>query len=471
MTTSPVSSGSNASYTTPQSVKDREALREEADAILNAGKKQEKPVYKNENERKRARIEELMTDMGKMKGDLDGKISSALRSMGVSTEIMKDLKIEIGSDGKVVVGGLKDETLAKQIQHRLREERSLLGDLHKYQKAERELAAEMGGTAWNDIKKATLQSNGSPDLTDIIENNPFLKDASDLAYGLAATFSREDVDFHHDRKGVANPVGALKNLMTDAKGRINELFNQENTKATEYSKTGGIAAMSLDNVRVTMSSNGDIKIEGKFSEDEDMNRRAEAIVRAELGKIMGAEGTGKENTLQTAARELAFKHQAEHGFIVEDKTVVMELSGGGSKAYIETETGGDTLKDSIKKEALRYYRETRGIENARVNLDGLDVDGSGKLVLKNSENSDANAQALVDELNQILTTGPELYTDIQQVTGLFMATKIKEIMSYGAKGKDDYSGHEFMEYREKTFRDEAEATVKKNRMPGIEVYG
>lgn len=436
-------------------------------------------------------IREKMQAVLSKKKRLDSKLKNVLSSMRIDENLQKDLKIEVDSKGKVVVGGIEDTALARKIEKELNKDKDFANEFKSYAKIEQDLSVELRketGMSLKDFTRVNLSQgiyaerqgltdeSGETGMTgfDVDRDAPQdevtkMLDRAKLAMGsdlfLAepglmdmaleiASFS--GANFSSETQGVADPKSALTSLLNNAKTDIQAQFDLYNKKVAPKGATSPeqeyARQLSLNNVEIGITADGNISIKGNFASDATANADAEAMVREILEKMIHEdEAFGMESVFTTASRQMLANHKDE--FSAEnDGAVRAILKNGVADAYIHSEGAVMAAKGGIQGEAAAYLQSKL---DAEVGEDDLEVSDTGRITLSAAYQGDQADRIRValngfnNRIADLLYKKPDSIDDsVEDDTRAKNVAKfIKEMAAYrpgGLTGRYGY-GAEFAE--------------------------
>ncbi len=351
---------------------------------------------------------EIIKKLKEEKQSLNEIIKKAAQGVGLSESEVKNLKIEVDSSGKIVVGGISDVKKAKELQSRLNEQSGLANRFKNYQDNEHTLHTifeknkigginlASGAKGLDNIKEIAKSGQTPEDLGSLMDD-PLAVAALDL-YAISGP------DFSYGSKGVADPSSALNKELDKAKKKIEEMFNNANMRAEQLASQVGnrnefpaSEKMSLSGATIKISADGSINIEGRFAQSNSANSEAETLVRMALNDMMQNGEDGSESVFATASRQLLVNHDDKYGEEA-GTTVVMEIGSQTTKAYIVNPAKTLKMDSDIKSTAAKYLSQEAGISIA---ADMISVDDNGKISFNGSTaNVDScQAEKLIDQLN------------------------------------------------------------------------
>lgn len=113
------------------------------------------------------KIKTLAQSLNDKKSDIDGRVQDALDKVGYKAGVNDTLKIDVDNSGKIIVSGVKDRNMAKQIEQELNKDKTLGKDIKDF-RFER-------NTFSGELKKATGSS-----LEDLSRRKKSLEDEQQL---------------------------------------------------------------------------------------------------------------------------------------------------------------------------------------------------------------------------------------------------------------------------------------------------
>lgn len=359
-------------------------------------------------------IRELVSE----KKNIKSIINSAAKKAGISSGDLGKLKIEVDSSGKVLVGGLDDTALTEKLQNALNEESGFGLRLKEYQNSEEKLYSDVvhkkifaaGGQSPGSTANSEIDVVGMDLLEQMVKEEGI--DNLDglgpnvLAYAAAELFRDTTVsaDFSHKDKGLENPGATVHKELDRVEWAIEkelENINLSNRMAALNKDQAVADVVSMDNIKITLNENGEIKIEGKFSS----SGAADSEARARVGQILqeefaGQTANGGESNLTTALRQLRLDHDEEFGESTYAKTGSVTFDGKTSETFVDSPEAQMAIQKEMADAVTQAVKNETGVE---LEDGALAVTEEGKVVLKKippALDDAQNVRDFIDSLNR-----------------------------------------------------------------------
>ncbi len=229
-------------------------------------------------------FQNLMDKVKRSKSEITTRIKSVLDGKNIGLADKDKLKIEVGKNGKIVVGGGADAQTARRMEKALNAENGLADAILAYQKDEKQLSAqtmdytgcslyELTSTTMGKVNeriRGEVESTVKSKLnTDFYTNFGFLGDDE----AIISRFDAEQlaftggIDFSGEVNVMSDPEGNIKNCMNNLADSINEAFGSLNEEIIKRFDAQGIKLdkatreqllLDLKKVQITVNSDGDI---------------------------------------------------------------------------------------------------------------------------------------------------------------------------------------------------------------------
>lgn len=323
-------------------------------------------------------FQDLMDKVKRSKSELTSRIKSVLDSKSISLVDRDALKIEVGKNGKIVVGGISDAQTARRVEKALNGENGLADAILAYQKDEKQLSAqtkEYTGCSLYELTSTTMgkvnerirseveSSVNSKLNTEFYTNFGFLGDDEEIinrfdAEQLAFT---SGIDFSAEVNVMSDPEGNLKSCMNDLAGSIKEEFASLNDKIVKRFEAQGVKLdkgtreqllLDLKKVQISVNSDGDITINGTLSSDEETNAKGIALIeKLAYAMLTDTSNSYHVNIFSAASQSLLQRHAEQNGGDKYD-LVVTELTAGNRVNIRTTESQNKNSKYTDTKDVL-----------------------------------------------------------------------------------------------------------------------
>ena len=301
----------------------------------------------------------LMDTVKRQKSGVMSRIESVLEKNGIDLAGLGKLKIEVDKSGRVVVGGIKNKNMAANIQKALNQEKGLAAEIAEYRKNEKELSRQVKDYTGCTLYQLTMTARGdvSEDIRSEVEQDGKYYMGADYymklgflgstrsfinADDVAALSFEGNIDFSGEISVMTDPEGEIRNAMDGMFGKIRDAFDVVNSKLLDSLEGAGaevdgenISKRLLDanKASITVDSRGQVKVEGRLSDDDAINRRGLEIIERLAKEMLLEVGTNSYGVnLFTAA---------SHGLI--DRK--MREEGGGSDARVVARMENGTVRD------------------------------------------------------------------------------------------------------------------------------
>lgn len=404
-------------------------------------------IYNAQNGEREERAMALLKELIPLRNSISSAIKSALKNSGLGSVDANKLKIEIGSNGKIMVGGIKDKKKLQEIQEALNKTSGLAGQIKDYQNKEKLLKADVA-----DIERIDPDGGkrGVELIEEIVRNGEFDENGFTTAtferplyYAIAELYRDDGPDFSSTSKGVADPVGTLDKEFSRAKQKITEQFQMENDRAKAAAEKSGkpesADVISMQNVKIIISPEGQIIFEGRFAKSDAANSAAEAMARMVLEDEMNKDSEGADR-ISTAMLSLEMQHDEAFGKS-DGKKAEIQISDSGVSSYITDPAGIEKAKGDIRQNAASFLSSQLG---AAFSEKDFSVNEKGVISLTSVPKGASREQAdkLIAEINKSIAdsgdpaaapggpTGPEVDR---------IAKGVKQMKSYGPEGDRSYT--------------------------------
>lgn len=408
------------------------------------------------------------------KADIDSHIRAVLKAKGIKYGTGDKMKIEIDDEGKAVVGGIKDAKTARAIEEAINNEKGLAEKIDKYQSAEREVSRDLkkatgqnladfkayvesyqknwyssisrkeDGTFCTPAEMANLEGHdlffADPELTDMIREH--IGNASGL-------------DISADSKILVNPENSMENDVQSIMREIDLEFKEHNRRLMEMAEEMGLTPeeveerkLSVAGVKVTVSTDGTVVIEGATAKDKDADQGGKNIIESVFARsIQTNPVTQEQDPFATTADHILRLYEEEFS---EDKHNEREVKVVWEKGM------ADTFVASPKREAelVEGINEAVGVmmKERGVDIDGLDlefdIDKNSKILLVNPPEDEMLAkqvEAALESINITLegteaATPEEMEGESLGNTAQRLKSMTKELTTIRPWGKSELTG-------------------------------
>lgn len=366
-------------------------------------------------------------------------INRLAEKAGISSGDLAKLKIEVDDSGKVLVGGLADTKMTKKLQEALNEETGFAARLRSYQRREESLYANVISSGIFDMFR--MGAGGEVDAVGMdlleemvaeqgIENLDGIG-ASTLAYACAELFRDNTVsaDFSHKAKGLADPGATIHSELGKIENTISkelENINLQNRMASTNRTQALEDVVSMDNVKITLTENGEIKIEGSFSQsgaaDSEARAKAVEILQKEL---FGQTDNGGESALLTAMRQLRLDHDEKFGDSGYAKTGSVTFDGKKSETFVDSPEAKLALQNEMTDAVVQAVKDETGVS---LEAGAITVNEEGKIIASElPPSADAKKiHAFIDSINAIMEQESDVISEEEQLARENDGSIIKE---------------------------------------------
>lgn len=397
----------------------------------------------------KARLQELT----KQKNKIYNNVNSVLEKKGIKLTKNDKLKLEIGSKGEILVGGVADAETAKAIEKALNEDKDLAKQIKKNRNEELSISGEleditgMSLTSYKrrlgDVQNGRLDGTPfnmttgeyyTPDELMRFEDQELFSIDPDFVDEISEYIAiDEKCDISTASNLLANPEEAMKGIVTNIIGGIKEAFEAENKKTLEDIKDLPIRTkedqewvdglmMSLEDVDIQIDNDGNISIEGDAAEDSRKNTMAlEIIEQAIKSTLQDNPVTGEKSDYSIATERLVNLYEDQFALYGSDATAVSSITGGNVlsiESHISNPEREAELNDEIKED-VNAALEKMGLQ-AGLDLD-VEIDDDGKIVIANmpeDEKLQQQISQLVDVLNAKVEIASPNKDDASSLEGL-----------------------------------------------------
>lgn len=378
------------------------------------------------------KIKALAQSLNDKKKDIDTRIQDALDKVGYSAGVNDNIKVEVDSGGKIVVSGVKDRTVAKQIEQELNKDKDLGKDIKNF-RLER-------GTFSSELKKATGQS-----LEDLQRRKKSLDDPKELSMALMAANSLEnqdagftaedlreytdismlaeddelmglvrsftesgDVDYATNKPGLADPLGTIERTGRSIMSNIAYNFKEYNKAIRMMWKDDEEEIqkrlLHIEDFQMRVGPNGEIAVEGKFAKEPESNQDAIEIIERELeNAYMGDEFSATDSPLKTAMDRFMELHEDNFGDTDEFQHQLgfdIKNNGRSIEAYAYSPEAEAASTAEISASTTKYL-EASGISKEKAQQLEFEVDDEGKIALATPVADEALAEQVEELLGEL----------------------------------------------------------------------
>lgn len=319
----------------------------------------EKTMVPGSKEQKK--FKELLEKVKSLKSEITSQIEDVLERSGLSPAAVGKMKIEVDRSGKIVVGGIENEKALRAVENALNREKGLGKKILQYQGEEKNLSQEVKSYTGASLYELTQTWKGdvSERIFDAVEaNRPagqakylnadyygrlgFLGTTRDtvLSTDDVGALSFGDIDFSGEISVMAEPEKSIKDSLQGVCDAIQSAFDSLNGELIERMRAAGVSAdderaarslLSLDNISITVDSDGGIRIEGMLADDEAAHKAGLELVEKLVREMLSStsDNSYHVNTFLASSRNLADRHGAALGGDAgKHVRVVGEIRGG-----------------------------------------------------------------------------------------------------------------------------------------------
>jgi hypothetical protein len=266
-----------------------------------------------------------------------GRIASLMSKPGTQRGALDQLKVEIDSAGKAIVGGITDVKAARALEKAINSDKKLLNDIIAYQEEEKLLSDDMQkvtGTSLkayadridaaqrNDAKGAKIFFNlDNGEFSSSPESAIALKD-QDL-YAVDSEFAAM-ISERYAAGSAAMDISGQNNILEDAEGTVNRMMTKVtgNIAQAFYDMNKGIrmgagdmpdptqyledSLVDLNRLKISVDNAGNVTVEGTASKNNAETDKAAKKIIAEMfeTELKANPATGEQHDFKTAATYL-----------------------------------------------------------------------------------------------------------------------------------------------------------------------
>jgi len=383
-------------------------------------------------------LKDRFAELTNQRDGITAKLQKLTKSLGIHVGFTDRLKVEIGSNGKAIVGGISDAKKAKELENAINKDGAFLKEIQSFQKEEADISTELRSLTGKSLKDFTkriseLQKGGGMNVVH-----------SD---GLNHVYSREDCIALRDQDlyVVDNEFGTMinkyitgqdvreadftgsNNILEDADSAVNrrvkdvlndvgKYFSRHNeymrklyTDPEELEKH----LASLKNLAVRVDSSGNVEIEGQACKDAntdlDVKKGAKEIFNQAL---QTNPYTSEKDDFFIAAQHLENKYDLAFDGKDKDRKLVTTFQDGKIESRLSSPEEEENLDANIAIEAKAALTDM-GIDGESYDIG---VDEKGKIVVHNMPQGDMESKILKNAL-QVLNDKVEKRTN-SDYTGL-----------------------------------------------------
>ncbi len=370
---------------------------------------------------------------------IQAKLQKFARANGVKLDSGDQLKVEISSEGKVLVGGIKDAKQARKLEEAINKDHKLVDAIKTYQNEEMSIS--------HALETATGKSLGYyKSRIDDLQKGGWLDNLSgdgDMVYSSEQAIALKDQDLYivDDEFGTmisefyAQPSGAdisggnniLEHADDVVESEFNSIMKDVNAYLADVNKSvrkkygdpeeAKLHLVSLSNVSIRLTSDGNVTIDGSFSESGSYDNTMKNAITSIFNKALESNPqTGWKTDFAIASQYL--EGQYDFAFDGEDKNRKVEVAyeDGKVKSRLSSPKEEERLNEEIADEAKAALTEMG------VNADSLEiiVNEGGKLAVANMPQNKQEADVLKHALdtlnNKVKERSKEDYNNLDNAT-------------------------------------------------------
>ncbi|MCD7897164.1 MAG: hypothetical protein LUG50_10915 [Planctomycetaceae bacterium] len=360
------------------------------------------------------------------KNDLDSHVQAVMRKAGINLSSADGLRLEVGSDGTIYAGGIKDPKKRKAVEAALNKEKGLAKKIQEHAKDMRSLNATLREetildmnilgrvAAGEDINLYGLGLDKLPnlemDLDSELQAFELFSGDPEMVDLLKEYTGASRVTVTADASANADPEGTLRKLGKDAKAGIQRAFDGYNDRLAETMGAAGafddefMAKHSLDlsGVSITVDSNHQIVIEGTVADDPRSDAEGKRIIEEAMQEMMAQQDdTWTYSVFDEAAGRALMECSDSFGpDAAPDAAVVLEIGANAP--------GGSVRLSSPEKE--QEIREDVALEVNTLLSDmdidvgdgfEVDVDENGTITITNLPEDELEREKILQALEMI----------------------------------------------------------------------
>ncbi len=378
------------------------------------------------------KIKERAKAVTEKKMDIDARIKDALDNAGYTANVHDNLKIEVDNSGKIVISGIKDRNMAKQIEQELNKDKKLAKDIKDFRMERSNLSVALKketGQSLDDLQRRRKELDDPPRLTlalinanhpekegpkttkdDLLAFNDVSLLAEDeelmgLVRGLVAP---ADMDYAAEKPGLVDPVGTLertgRNIMQNVSYRFQEYNNAVRDKWKNDEEEIQRRVLRIEDFHMRVGMNGEIAVEGKFAQDPESNQAGINIIKSELeDTFIGYDFGADDSPLKTTMGRFFELHEDNFGDTDEfDHQLGFEIKNGGRsiEAYAYSPEAEAASTAEISASTTKYL-EASGILKDKAQQLEFEVDEEGKIALTTPIADAELAEQVADLLDEL----------------------------------------------------------------------
>ncbi|MDR0868371.1 MAG: hypothetical protein LBP75_07870 [Planctomycetota bacterium] len=345
------------------------------------------------SEAARALLEKLNT----VAAGLNKQIAAVLEKNDLKLSANERLRIEVNADGKIFVGGIKDAAQVNAIEKALNAEDGLGAQINDYKKDYQEASGILEKIAGKGLSQLTRDPGGA---TNFLRDNP---EIGKLIKKLAADNALSTGSI------LTNPEGALKDLLTAARGKIQSAFGEYNDDLFDKMRKNHIPLgdnfnrdfmLDLHSLAVSFTNAGEREI--SVGGDKRTAANGEAIVKKILDEVLRTtDATGEVEIFTAATERLLLNYENVFGEPAGDDTRInLQLEAGWGAVGISSPAKEKEIAENISQESNRLLRRLGAEFDEPL---AVEVDDQGKLRVTNLPTGAAQRQSILSALAIINT--------------------------------------------------------------------
>ncbi len=363
------------------------------------------------------------------KKDLDSHVQAVMRKAGINLSSADGLRLEVGSDGTIYAGGIKDPKKRKEVEAALNKEKGLAKKIEQHAKDMRSVNATLREetildlnvlgrvAAGEDVNLYSLGLDRLPnlqlDLDSELQAFELFAGDTEMVNLLKEYTEPSRVTVTSDASANANPEGTLLDLGRETKIGIQMAFDDYNNKVMEnMGPTDSFDnefkqkyLLDLSNVSITVDSNHNIVIEGTVAEDPKADADGKHIIESFMkGMMEQQDDTDTYSIFDEATDRALMEYSDAFGRdAAPDASVVLEIG--------KNEPTGAVRLSSPKKEQEIQEGITLEVNNLLSDMDvdvgegfDVEVDENGKISIANLPEDEMERKQVLQAL-EIINSG------------------------------------------------------------------
>ena len=345
------------------------------------------------------------------------RLTSLMSKLKLKPGMSNNLKIEIDSNGRAIVGGIDDVKTARALEEAINSDKKLLKDIVAHQKEEERLSLDMREVTGTSLEDYASQIDGlrraGQDI--FLEMNTVDTEFADMLTG------------HYGESGGVADISGQHNILENAEGTVNKMMSTVTDKITQafYEMNNGIKAnvedmedpsqylddslVDLRRLKISVDNSGNVSIEGTASKNNaETDRAAKKIIEQMFQEeLQATPSTGEQHDFQTAATYLlntydeTFGEGNPLGLGEDDRKLEVVYDHGKIESHVSSPKREAELEEEIDRSAKDALKGM-GVDATDL---VIEMNDEGKLAATNLNPEDPEAkkiQTALDFLNKQL---------------------------------------------------------------------